>query len=687
MSTSKDLIDIINQTKEPRSENYDTQAEVVRVDGNTAWVHIPSGVDETPVQLTINAKEGDIVNVRIADGRAWITGNGSAPPTDDAVANVANGTAKSAYALSTKAKESAEEAEGMAISASRTAQEAKRVADTTDQYFWHVESAYALTTDQSVDTEKTYYQKVGDDYVVVIPEGNENPSSEGWYEQTATNTGAHITEVPKDDFLQDPENGGPNLLARSNGLAVRDGVDELAIFTLDSVQIGRQGKALAIMRPASFSVKSKDSYQPFFIVEDLRGESGVATLRETFWLADGGTSVTVNYAIEEVVEVTVMGMVVSGYTVRGRTITLASAVVGASQVIVKYRTSANIQSLTFGSRISQSIQGATSVSFGENNRAEGRNSFTAGSNLRTNASSQVAVGHLNEVEEDAVFMVGAGSGTDLPANALVVKTDGTVRIGYERMGSYYGGLEVLGEVKVGDENSQVRADLSVWGSADIDGNVSVGGSYGSGGGDITAMGEITASGDISTEGNLTIGSMGTGGEVTSFGNLKIADTGKGLRLTDSLYNEYGGIVDNGKNLWIGADKTATNHHLGGTYISAGHDGSAGNETIYVSVPNANNNNATNYPVYHGGYKPIKTVRQVYNNVAITTRSGSGAYYTNNLSVPSSIPTSATILSVTVSGFSGAAASFVPSINGRTLMLISDISQTVTQAGLLFAYQV
>ena len=69
--------------KEKGTEPYDTRAEVVRVSGSTAYVHIPGGVPETPVTMTIACKKGDTVQVRVSGGRAWIVGNETAPPTDD----------------------------------------------------------------------------------------------------------------------------------------------------------------------------------------------------------------------------------------------------------------------------------------------------------------------------------------------------------------------------------------------------------------------------------------------------------------------------------------------------------------------------------------------------------------------------------------------------------------------------
>ena len=59
--TARDLAQTLKQIGSKSTSPYDTSAEVRRIEGDTAWVHIPGGVDETPVQLTTNAKKGDIV--------------------------------------------------------------------------------------------------------------------------------------------------------------------------------------------------------------------------------------------------------------------------------------------------------------------------------------------------------------------------------------------------------------------------------------------------------------------------------------------------------------------------------------------------------------------------------------------------------------------------------------------------
>ena len=62
----------------------DYTATVTRVEGNTAYVQIgDSDITDTPVALSVNAKEGDHVRVRVANGKAWITGNDTLPPSNE----------------------------------------------------------------------------------------------------------------------------------------------------------------------------------------------------------------------------------------------------------------------------------------------------------------------------------------------------------------------------------------------------------------------------------------------------------------------------------------------------------------------------------------------------------------------------------------------------------------------------
>lgn len=439
------------QASDRKTSAYDTQATIRRIEDGVAWVHIPGGVDETPVQLTIAASEGDVVQVRVSGGRAFLVGNASAPPTDDKTARRAVRAAQSAQETASAAHKVAQAATETAGAAAHTAEEAMEAAgasvasDTmhylatnassgvtinthgwttsvqtitaTSPYLW-IYHTYTKANGSTVNSQPviigTYGKdgtsvtiigsyatlaeleaahptgSVGDAYLVAGdlyvwngtqwedvgqiqgpqgPQGERGPQGatgatgstgpqgiqgekgdtgatgprgpqgpqgiqgetgptgakgpqgatgatiksvtsqyymstsatsvsgsawsnvmeyiEGryiwtrelivltdnvvrisnavynsaltsawtnaasalqiaqdtnqyfWHTESGTDTGAHITEIPKDDFEADPQNGGGNLLARSNGIAVRDGLTELSTFGRDGAQIGR----------------------------------------------------------------------------------------------------------------------------------------------------------------------------------------------------------------------------------------------------------------------------------------------------------------------------------------------------------------------------------------------------------------------------------------------------------------
>ena len=123
-SMSKEMVRLIGSANKKGTSPYDTQAEVVRVEGDTAWVHIPGGVDETPVRMTMNANPGDMVQVRVSGGRAWLTGNASSPPTDNTEAYKARDTAFEAVKIAEASEKEAERAKEAADSAESSAKRA-----------------------------------------------------------------------------------------------------------------------------------------------------------------------------------------------------------------------------------------------------------------------------------------------------------------------------------------------------------------------------------------------------------------------------------------------------------------------------------------------------------------------------------------------------------------------------------
>ena len=193
MNTTKKIAKAMQDVSKAKTSAYDTTAVVQRIEGNTAWVHIPGGVDETPVKMTINAKQGDSVQVRVSDGSAWLVGNSSAPPTDDARANTAyivatdaNDLAESASKAATEAWGFAETARSAAVTAETHANEAKASAQNASEYAaralgnlstvqsvtetltWITQhGTMALTTDVALDPTHVYFVvDAGGDYTV-----------------------------------------------------------------------------------------------------------------------------------------------------------------------------------------------------------------------------------------------------------------------------------------------------------------------------------------------------------------------------------------------------------------------------------------------------------------------------------------------------------------------------------------
>lgn len=127
--TITDIVQAVKESDAKKTKGYDTQATVTRVEDGKAWVNIPGGVPETPAELTINAQPGDIVMVRVAGGRAFLLGNATNPPTDDATAREALSNAADALQSAVNAKRAADSAEASAETAKAAAEDAVETAE------------------------------------------------------------------------------------------------------------------------------------------------------------------------------------------------------------------------------------------------------------------------------------------------------------------------------------------------------------------------------------------------------------------------------------------------------------------------------------------------------------------------------------------------------------------------------
>lgn len=90
----------------------------------------------------------------------------------------------------------------------------------------------------------------------------DNTNQYFWFTGTGTDTGAHITEIPQEQW-DDPNSPyyhtGGNLLARSNGIAVRNGLTELATFGANGISLGQDadGKSRSEIGTAGMRIVQK----------------------------------------------------------------------------------------------------------------------------------------------------------------------------------------------------------------------------------------------------------------------------------------------------------------------------------------------------------------------------------------------------------------------------------------------
>lgn len=214
--SNAELIRNLQEAMQSRSRPapYDATAVVTRVDGTTAWVRLAGSDTETPIKRTIDAKAGDVVQVRVSGGSAWINGNQSAPPTDDTTAIEVKQKTEAVERTVETTVQTLEKVADVANDAKDTAREGKAIAEATDQYFW-------------ADTNGAH--------VALTPKGTD-PNGATGFNSLWNMLGLLL------------RNGG-NILAQfgQNGIAFYDGsgnnaANVLASFGTSGIRVGKSGQ-------------------------------------------------------------------------------------------------------------------------------------------------------------------------------------------------------------------------------------------------------------------------------------------------------------------------------------------------------------------------------------------------------------------------------------------------------------
>ena len=391
---SKDLMEAVKGSADKGTEPYDTSATVVRVDGDTAWVHIDGGVDETPIKKTIDCKSGDNVQIRVGGGDAWITGNETAPPTDDTrVIEVEKETQKVAKGVS----------------------EIGKIANNTNQYFWHTESG--------------------------------------------TDTGAHITEVTREKFLQNPNNSGGNLLARSNGIAVRDGLDELATFGADGTQIGDEDSGHTIMTDRAFILKyGSDNIARLYVSNNESGLVLDATYNSG---GEDGNTITMDIHAVSITSVKYDdNTAISNYTLSsdGYTVTVPSRDT-SKRVIIDCVSDSPFPHYLFGTYWTGETLGRYSFHQGRKNGA-GQFASAMGYGNRARGVSSHAEGESNLITVDGIRSHAEGYNNTISSNDAHAEGDSNTVSGNNAHAEGYGNTVSGQNAHAEGSNNVASGDVS-----------------------------------------------------------------------------------------------------------------------------------------------------------------------------------------------------------------------------------
>ena len=272
--------------------------------------------------------------------------------------------------------------------------------------------------------------------IVNVSQIASNTNQYFWFTGTGTDTGAHITEVPQDEFTDpsDPNyHSGGNLLARSNGIAVRDGLKELAVMSKDG-----------------FDAKTYDANDNEVTIAHLgyglgNTESGTANAPYyTLGIRKSGADVG-NYSLASGKNIEASGScsvaLGSRINVNGTDYYLSATGIN-SVALNEGNTASGRASMAVGT--CNSATGYASFAAGDECISNENMSFALGGHLATDNVHQTVIGRYNAPDtaiitiERKVFVIGNGTADSARSNALTVDWTGDIQMGlpnYQTSGS------------------------------------------------------------------------------------------------------------------------------------------------------------------------------------------------------------------------------------------------------------
>ena len=468
---TRDFIRSLAEPQKKRTSAYDSKGIVTRIEEGIAWVKLAGSKIETPIQMTISAEPGDEVQARIANGTAWLVGNGTSPPTDDKTAKVSYKAAKNADKKATKAQDTADEAYKYAEDVEKAAEDAQSAADAArasassaseyasralgnlatvqsvaETLAWITQhGTMTLTSDaEPVPTHVYFVQDANGDYTVnsvkysIVTEPDPD-SMASYYELTIDESlnnyvGTHLALTEEGLWLLPTASGANKILvATGTGstyttagtyiIAKINGIDViLAKYAGSGSQIGQEGQTRLLQDYHSIRMIDEDG-DTYFWVSDLRDNDGY--LHDEF-AGDGSTRVftlTATPTTNGVKHIYIDDVEYTGsVTIRtGRMVEISSAPADGATVIIVYDSlyAPDAKAFTFGSR-GFGGKGLRSFTAGEDVVAAGTNSFAEGQESQAGGIAAHAEGY----ETNAKGYYSHAEGRKSKANSICAHAEG-----------------------------------------------------------------------------------------------------------------------------------------------------------------------------------------------------------------------------------------------------------------------
>ena len=313
-------------------------------------------------------------------------------------------------------------------------------------------------------------------------------------------SGAHVTQVPKDQFLASPQGG--NTLINSDGLQVRDAETVLAGFSAAGAQLGSVSSANAVVTPTDMTFMNENGLEVFKVASSSVSQSTGVTVQLLPSTAEKVIEVhgskEYRWTMPSTPSTSTMDMVI-GVVYAGTQIYTTSTVITAdvvkqisgpqgTGVIILFTSATDMLSITAVTGIGQTLDlHKAQITY---TTTAYKPTMTAGTGTQAQYGDQTAIGAYNDNKSGNLFEIGNGTADNARSNAFEVTDTGDVTVA--------GDASITGDLSADDISA--AGGITVTGTSTLTGNV-------------TASGTVTVQGHASAIGTL-VGDL-TGKTLTS----------------------------------------------------------------------------------------------------------------------------------------------------------------------------